>query len=94
LLISIALVDWRFCRKGFEHHARDKVKGLIQKGLDDLLCTNKVYRQYHYEDRNMDALSQVVENYMFEGLKKGNRFVFVSNLGAARIAQEALFQHV
>lgn len=54
--------------KGFEHHARDKVKALVQKSVDDLLCTNKTFRQYHYEDRNMDALSQVVGNYMFEHL--------------------------
>ncbi len=58
------------CLKGFEHHAHDKVKGLVTKAMDDLLCTNKVYRQYHYEDRNMDALSQVVESFMFQFLHK------------------------
>jgi hypothetical protein len=56
--------------KGFEHHAHDKVKGLVAKAMDDLLCTNKLFRQFHYEDRNLDALSQVVENYMFEVLHK------------------------
>ncbi len=71
------------------------MKGLIQKGMDDLLCTNKLYRQYHYEDRNMEALSQVVENYMFEGLFFfARRREILSNSLISRIAQEAVFQHV
>ena len=54
--------------KGFEHHAHDKVQQLLNKSIDDLLCTNKVFRQFHYEDRHMESLSMVVESFLFEGL--------------------------